>query len=81
MRRVDFLITAVRNLSENQTVSSTNDIADEEFLQYLNDGQDRLQALICATKNSNRIFSTEQVISIVANQEGYTIPDRLFMNK
>ena len=81
MRRVDFLITAIRRLTENETVSSTNDISDDEFLQYINDGQDRLQSLLGATKNVSKIFTAEETVSLVQGQESYSIPDRVFMNK
>lgn len=82
MRRIDFLITSARRLSRNEdTPTTTSGIPDEEFIQYINDGQDRLQSLLCATKNINKIFATQKILSLVVNQEEYTIPDRVFLNK
>lgn len=70
-----------RSMSENQTVSAANDIPDDEFLQYLNDGQDRIQSLISNTRGTQKIFVQQKIIQAVANQESYTIPDRLLFNK
>ena len=82
MRRTDQLITAARLISRNSAnADGTFAISDEEVLQYLNDAQDRLQNLISAEKNIAKIFVTQQIISVVANQEAYTIPDRVLMNK
>lgn len=82
MRRVDQLITAARTISRNAAnADGTKSISDDEILQYLNDGQDRLQNLISAQKNISKIFATQQIISVVANQEAYSIPDRLLLNK
>lgn len=82
MRRVDELITQARIISRN-SANAAGDVAitDNEIIQYLNDAQDRLQNLISSTKNVAKIFATQQIISIVGNQEAYTIPDRLLLNK
>jgi len=82
MRRTDVLITQARTISRNTAnADGTNSITDDEILQYLNDAQDRLQNLISAKKNIAKIFVTQQIISIVANQEAYSIPDRVLLNK
>lgn len=82
MRRVDQLITAARTISRNTSnADATLSISDNEILQYLNDGQDRLQNLISSAKNIAKIFVTQQIISVVANQEAYSIPDRVLLNK
>lgn len=82
MRRVDALVTAARTISRNSLNSdNTYSVGTDEILQYLNDAQDRLQNLISARKNIAKIFATQQIISIVANQEAYSIPDRLLLNK
>jgi len=82
MRRVDQLITAARTISRNALNSDgTFAISNDEILQYLNDAQDRLQNLLSATKNVAKIFVTQQIIPVVANQESYTLDDRLLMNK
>ena len=81
MRRVDQLITAARTISRNALNSDgTFAISSDEILQYLNDAQDRLQNLLSATKNVAKIFVTQQIITVVANQESYTLDDRLLMN-
>lgn len=82
MRRVDALITAARTISRNSAnADGTYAITDNEILQYLNDAQDRMQNLISTQKNIAKIFTAEKIISIVGNQEAYTIPDRLLLNK
>jgi len=82
MRRVDQLIVQARLVARNTAnADGTFSITDEEVLQYLNDAQDRLQNLISARKNIAKIFDTQCIISVVANQEAYSIPDRLLLNK
>lgn len=81
MKRNDILISLARSMSENAPVSSQNDISDEEFLQYMNDAQDRCQALISNSRNTSKIFVKERIIDAVANQEEYAITDRVFFNK
>lgn len=82
MRRTDSLITAARTISRNSANSDgTYSITDNEILQYLNDAQDRLQNLISSEKNIAKIFVTQQIVNVVANQEAYTIPDRVLLNK
>lgn len=82
MRRVDQLILAARNVSRNVAgPTGSKAVSDDEILQYLNDAQDRMQNLISATKNVAKIFCVQEVISLVANQEAYTITDRVLLNK
>jgi hypothetical protein len=82
MRRVDQLIIQARIVSRNTAnADGTYSISDEEVLQYLNDAQDRIQNLICAKKNVAKIFDTDCIISIVANQEEYSLPLRCLLNK
>ena len=82
MRRTDVLINQARLVSRNDAnADGTKAISDEEILQYLNDAQDRIQNLISSTKNIAKIFATQQIISVVANQEAYSIPDRVLLNK
>lgn len=82
MRRADVLVTQARLISRNSAnADGTFAITTDEVLQYLNDAQDRLQNLISARKNIAKIFATQVVISIVANQEAYSIPDRVLLNK
>lgn len=82
MRRVDSLITAARTISRNSANAGGDfSISSDEILQYLNDAQDRLQNLISSKKNIAKIFATQQIVSVVANQEAYSIPDRVLLNK
>lgn len=82
MRRADVLIYEARRISRNlPNADGTKSISDDEALIYLNDAQDRLQNLISAEKNIAKIFVKQALISIVADQESYTIPDRLLLNK
>lgn len=82
MRRSDFLITQVREIGRNQLNSDgTASISDNEILQYLNDAQDRAEALIASTKSVEKVFSKEAIITVVASQEAYTVNDRVFMNR
>jgi hypothetical protein len=82
MRRTDALITQARLISRNILNSDgTSSISSEEILQYLNDGQDRMQNLICARKNIAKIFVKQEIIATVANQEAYSLSRRLLLNK
>jgi len=82
MRSSVDLITAARNLSRNSAnPDNTYAVTDAEILQYLNDGQDRIQNLISATKNIAKIFVFEKIIPIVAGQAEYSVPDRVLLNK
>jgi hypothetical protein len=81
MKRIDYLIGMARKLSENESVSVANDIADEEFIQKANDAQDRLQSVISNTKETGKSFVVEKIIQGVANQDGYAINDRVFFSK
>jgi len=82
MRRVDFIITDARNISRNPAnPNGSYSISDEEVLRYINDAQDRLQGVISATKSMDKIFEARTAINLVANQENYSIPDRVFMNR
>ena len=82
MRRADQLILQARLVSRNTAnADGTYGISDNEVLQYLNDAQDKAQNLISSKKNIAKIFATQQIINVVANQEAYSIPDRVLMNK
>lgn len=81
MKRVDYLITEIRRLSNNENYSATEGIVDEQILRYLNDAQDYLQAAINAANQNNKVFSVEKIINLVGGQEAYSIPGRIFYNK
>jgi hypothetical protein len=71
-RIVDKLIDQVRAQTENEEVSATIGIKDSEFLQYLNDAQDRLQSVVESTHPT--AFVVEKVLDVVQDQERYELP-------
>lgn len=77
MRLVEELILQIRKDSDNEDYSSTNGIPTAQISQYLNDAQDRLQALI--TAEHPMAFVTEETVSLVANQEAYSLTGDLFL--
>lgn len=72
MRYVRHLITQVRKQTENEDVTDFTGIQNSEFLQYLNDAQHNLQALI--TQMHPNIFVKESVIPLIVNKDKYDIP-------
>lgn len=82
MRRIDFIINDVRSISKNDlNPDGTASISDSEILRYLNDAKARLQGVISSQNPSNHPFLVEKILSAVANQDGYSINDRIFYNK
>lgn len=82
MRDAATLIAAARLVSRNvANGDGSYSIPDNEVLQYLNDAQDTAQNKLSTTKNAAKIFMAESIISLVANQSDYTIPDRVLINK
>ena len=77
MRRTDQLILASRRATENQEYTATAGVQDEEFIQYLNDGQEEIQSLI--NSSFPRVLMKEGVIQVVQNQEGYSLPRDVFL--
>ena len=77
MRRVDYLIEQVRRETENEDVTATTGISDEEFIQYLNDGQDRIQALIQVQFPD--VFQDDSTVDAIRAQEKYDIPKDAFL--
>lgn len=72
MRNIQLLIDQSRRATENEEFSTTTGITDEEFIQYLNDGQDRLESSIQV--RFRNFFQDESIISTVVGQESYDIP-------
>ena len=77
MRYVKYLIDQVRKQTENDEVTEFTGIQDSEFLQYLNDAQHNLQALI--TQQYPEVFTSEEIIQAVANQEKYSLPSDCYL--
>lgn len=78
MRRIDLLVNQARRATENLSFTDDTGISDEEFLQYLNDGQERIQSKILSVHPS--FFQEEKVYYIVAGQERYDLPADVFLN-
>lgn len=76
-RYVRYLIDDVRLSTENTDFSDTIGIKDTEFLRFLNDGQRRIQNLI--VQKHPQVFLTEKTVSIVGDQEAYSLPIDSFL--
>lgn len=81
MRSINYLLPVIRRHSRNENYSLTEGIVDEQIIQYVNDAQDYLQSALNSTNQVNKPFVVEKIISLVASQEAYSIPGRLFYNK
>lgn len=77
MRNVSLLISASRRATENEEFTETAGIQDEEFLQYFNDGQEEIHAILNAA--FPHILMKEEIMSVTQSQEAYSIPDMVYM--
>ncbi len=77
MRRVDLLITASREATENTNFSPDTGIQDSEFIQYLNDGQDRIFGALLSVHPLE--FLVPKVIDAVARTSIYSIPSDCYL--
>lgn len=77
MKYAGDLITECREDTGNQSYSTNTGISDAKIIRALNYGLENLQGLILQT--NPKLFQSEKVISIVANQEAYEIPDRVYL--
>lgn len=75
MRLVNKLISQIRKQTEND---NSNAIEDSEILQYLNDAQERIHAVV--TAKHPRVFTAEKVYDIVAGQGAYDLPVNSFLD-
>lgn len=73
MRRTDQLITAIRRRTDNEDVSASEGISSEEFVDFLNEGQARLQSRIVDAVPDCTLFDTSKTTSLVAGQRAYAI--------
>lgn len=78
MRKIDHLLTLVRQRTKNPDYSSTSGIANEMFLEFYNQAQDRLQAVIANVYSNEFITDTE--IAVTGADEDYSISDRVLAN-
>lgn len=85
MKEISWLILQARRMAENLDKPDGDDVTvgltDEEILQFFNDAQDRIQTLISGANSTSKPFVVEKTLSVVAEQEEYTLGDRLFYNK
>lgn len=79
MKYVGDQITECRRDTNNTDVSTTTGISTEDFLRYLNFAQENLQGLILQTNPST--FQSQQILSLVANQEAYSITDNIYLGE
>src|SRR5688572_25042917 len=76
MRRSELLIEQARKATENTTYNSDTGIDDEEFLQYLNDAQDRMKSRI--QSKFPKLFTAEYVVTLSDDQEAVPLPPDLY---
>ena len=77
MQYVGDLITQCREDTGNQSYSTNTGITDAKILRALNYGLENLQGLILQT--NPKLFQYEVEINLVADQEEYSIPDRIYL--
>lgn len=78
MRRIDQLVTLVRKLTENTTFSEGVGISDEEIIQAINDGQDRILSQIQLAHP--KIFIKELEVQAVSGQQSYSMPTDCYLS-
>jgi len=78
MRRIDRLIKQIRRQTENQDVGLNFGITEDEFIQYLNDAQERLQSLIVA--NHQSVFVAEELYDAQRGVQEYALPEDAYMD-
>jgi hypothetical protein len=79
MRRIEQLITRVRRETENEEFGDSYGIADNEFIDYLNDAQDRMYAEII--KTHPKFFLQETIVSTANQTEVVTLPARIYLGQ
>lgn len=77
MRNLSLLITASRRATENEEFTDTAGIQDEEFIQYFNDGQEEIHAILNVL--FPHILMGEKVITVTQGQEAYSIPSDAYL--
>lgn len=77
MRRSDLLITSSRRATENQEFTATAGIQDDEFLEYLNNGQEEIHSVLQGTFPSVLVAFKE--VQAVQGQESYAAPRDLYL--
>jgi hypothetical protein len=77
MRKAELLIQASRKATENQEFTATAGIQDDEFLEYLNNGQEEIHSILQSTFPS--ILTGYRVDQAVVQQEAYPMPRDLYL--
>jgi hypothetical protein len=77
VRKLETLITLSRRITENQEFTDTAGIQDDEFIQFFNDGQEEIHALI--NQNWPHVLMGSKTFDLVSNQEAYDIPDDVYL--
>ena len=77
MRRVELLIEQSRRATESNNFSEEAGIQDSEFLQYLNDAQDRVFTRILGVYPD--AFITEALVTCTPGTESYSIPSDAYL--
>lgn len=78
MRRLDLIITQVRQQTENEDFSDTTGIRDNEMVQFANDAQEKIHARVRDVYPA--AFIKQGTITTVANQEAYDLPTDCFLD-
>jgi len=78
VRYLQYLIDQVRRATENEEYTGDTGIQDEEFIQYFNDAQHRLQAKI--TAQHPQVFLNDEEINIVSGQSTYNLPSDTYLD-
>lgn len=69
----DLILGCRRDTNNTDTTS----ISDEDFLRYLNFGQENAQAIILQSQSAK--FQNEVIFNIIADQEAYYLPENTYM--
>jgi hypothetical protein len=77
IRRIDYLIEQSRQSTENTQYTETAGVQNSEFLQYMNDAQTEIHAIINNTFPLVLMKDTE--ISVSSGQEAYSVPRDLYL--
>jgi hypothetical protein len=77
MRKSELLIQASRKATENQEFTATAGIQDDEFLEYLNNGQEEIHSILQSTFPG--ILTAYKTQQATVQQETYTVPRDLYL--
>lgn len=75
MRRLEHLISQVRSSTSNK---STSKISDFDMVNFFNLAQDAIQNIAMSVESGARMFSKTSNITLVENQESYSLPSDIY---